>query len=109
MDTRAFSMARVLRYSAGAFALACMLTTLPAAAQETSACEGESCGGGGSIRDTRDVARDNQRDPVIEETIVTEDIILVPPPVFNLPASNAPVTRESSGQIRSSWAVGVFR
>jgi hypothetical protein len=106
MDTRAFSMARVLRYSVGAFALACMLTTLPAAAQETSACDGESCGGDGSVRD---VARDDQRDPVIEETVVTEDIILVPPPVFNLPASNAPVTRESSGQIRSSWAVGVFR
>jgi hypothetical protein len=107
MDTRAFSMARVSRFFASALALACIMTTLPAFA-EGSGCEGKGCGGG-SDRDSRDLARDNQRDPVIEETIVADDLIFVPPPVFNLPASNAPVTRESSGQIRSSWAVGVFR
>jgi hypothetical protein len=99
-------MARVLRFSASMAALVVLLASSPAFSQ----CDSTNCGeGGGSIRDERDVARDNQRDPVIEETVVTEDIILVPPPVFNLPASNAPVTRESSGQIRSSWAVGVFR
>lgn len=107
MITRAFSMARVLRLSVSTAALALLMTAAPAFAQENC---GAKCGGGdGPSRDSRDFSRDNQRDPLIEETIVAEELILVPPPVFNLPASNAPVTRESSGQIRSSWAVGVFR
>jgi hypothetical protein len=101
-------MARVSRYSASMAALVILLASSQAFAQ----CDTANCGegeGGGSIRDDRDVARDDQRDPIIEEATIAEDLIFTAPPVFNLPASNAPVTRQSSGQIRSSWAVGVFR
>jgi hypothetical protein len=107
MDTRAFSMARVLRSSVGAVALAFIVSTSPAFAQCETNC-GEFPGDGGSIRDTRN-DRANQRDPVISEPTEVEELVFVAPPLFQGPASNSPVTRNSNGQIRSSWAVGVFR
>jgi hypothetical protein len=105
MDTRAFSMARVSRFSASAVALALILSASGSFAQEQG-CE-TNCGG--SIRDFRDDRVANQRDPVIEERTEVDDLVFVAPPSFQLPASNSPVTRGSNGQIRSSWAVGVFR
>jgi hypothetical protein len=114
-------MARVSRKSASAVALVLILSASSAFAQ--TACEngcGEpgigrdpGIGGGGSIRDFRDdradSGRDNQRDPIVSETSRSTDFVFVAPPLFQLPASNTPVTRGSGGQIRSSWAVGVFR
>lgn len=105
-------MARVLRFSASAVALAFIMTTTSAFAQ--SFCDSANCGenpgngDGGAIRDARD-DRANQRDPVVPEPTEVEDLVFNIPPLFQLPASNAPVTRQSDGQIRSSWAVGVFR
>jgi hypothetical protein len=103
MDTRAFSMARVSRISASAVALAFIIMTSPAFAQENC---GSKCG---EPRDIRDDRLENQRDPIVTEPTAVEDLVFVTPPAFQLPASNSPVTRESNGQIRSSWAVGVFR
>ena len=103
-------MARVSRFSASAFALALMTLSTPVNA-EGSICE--QCGvdndGGGSIRDTRNDRADNQRDPVVNEPTDVEGLVYALPPLLQLPNSNAPVTRHSDGQIRSSWAVGVFR
>jgi hypothetical protein len=99
-------MARVSRKSATAVALALIVTTSSAFAQ---GCETNCEGGGGSIRDFRDDHAANQRDPVVPEPTEVDELVFVAPPLFQLPASNSPVTRGSGGQIRSSWAVGVFR
>lgn len=101
-------MARVSRISASAVALAMFLTSSAAYAQCEGNCSGFP-GDGGPARELRDNRVDNQRDPVISEPRQVEELVFVPPPLFQLPASNSPVTRSSGGQIRSSWAVGVFR
>ncbi len=99
-------MARVSRIFASAFALAVTLSSTQVFAQE---CSGSKCGGNEPIRDLRDDRANNQRDPIITDAPVAADFVLVVPPSFQFPASNSPVTRGSGGQIRSSWAVGVFR
>jgi hypothetical protein len=101
MDTRAFSMACVLHIAAGAVAMTLIVSATPSFAQCETKCDG-------SIRDVRD-DRSNQRDPEIVEPTEVEELVFVAPPLFQGPASNSPVTRGSNGQIRSSWAVGVFR
>ncbi len=106
-------MARVSRKSASMVALALILSVSSAYAQEcTSQCGndgGSIRNDGGSIRDARNERANNQRDPIISEPTEVEEFVFVAPPLFQLPASNSPVSRGSSGQIRSSWAVGVFR
>jgi hypothetical protein len=109
MDTRAFSMARVLHIAAGAVALALTVSfAVASAAFAQQTCSECGPGDGGSIRDVRD-DRANQRDPEITQPREVDELVFVVPPLFQGPASNSPVTRGSNGQIRSSWAVGVFR
>lgn len=98
-------MGRVSRKSASMVALALMVSVSSAYAQECTQCGSE----GGSIRDARNDRANNQRDPIISEPTEVEEFVFVAPPLFQLPASNSPVSRSSGGQIRSSWAVGVFR
>ncbi len=98
-------MARVSRFSACAVALVLIVSTSSSFAQ-AQGCE-TNCSD--SIRDFRDDRVANQRDPVVIEPTEVDELVFVAPPLFQLPASNSPVTRSSGGQIRSSWAVGVFR
>lgn len=103
-------MARVSRPSASAVALVLIVSASSAFAQTSCGNEcGQPGNGGGSIRDLRDDRANNQRDPVVADEPRPAELVFTVPPLFQLPASNSPATRSSGGQIRSSWAVGVFR